>query len=68
LEPDTIINYRVTSYYSAQNDRGVAWDDPDIAIEWPELADPTTLSVKDRQQPSLANLPPYFSMEDQRCA
>lgn len=68
LEPDTIINYRVTSYYSAENDRGVAWDDPDIAIEWPELADPATLSAKDRQQPSLAELPPYFSMEDQRCA
>jgi dTDP-4-dehydrorhamnose 3,5-epimerase len=43
--------------------RGVAWDDPDIAIDWPALADADTLSAKDRVQPSLAELPAYFSME-----
>ena len=60
LEPDSIISYRVTSYYSPENDKGVAWDDPDIAIDWPDIADPETLSAKDRQQPSLAELPYYF--------
>jgi dTDP-4-dehydrorhamnose 3,5-epimerase len=63
LEPNTIISYRVTSYYSAESDKGVAWDDPDIAIEWPDVADPESLSAKDRRQPALAELPPYFSME-----
>lgn len=60
LEPDTIISYRVTSYYSPEHDKGVAWDDPDIAVEWPDVADAQTLSVKDRQQPRLADLPAYF--------
>lgn len=64
LEPDTVISYRVTSYYSPENDRGVAWDDPDIGVEWPEIGDPETLSAKDRVQPGLAGLPQYFSMED----
>ena len=64
LEPNTVISYRVTSYYSPENDKGVAWDDPDIAIEWPEIADPDTLSAKDREQPRLANLPSYFAMRD----
>lgn len=64
LEPNTIISYRVTSYYSRENDKGVAWDDPDIAIEWPEVVDPKTLSAKDRQQPALADLPSYFTMKD----
>jgi dTDP-4-dehydrorhamnose 3,5-epimerase len=64
LEPDTIISYRVTSYYSPEHDKGVAWDDPDIAVDWPSIADPETLSAKDRKQPSLAELPAYFSMED----
>jgi dTDP-4-dehydrorhamnose 3,5-epimerase len=64
LEPETVISYRVTNYYSAENDKGVAWDDPDIAVEWPEVADPDTLSAKDRRQPGLANLPIYFSMKD----
>lgn len=60
LEPKSIISYRVTSYYSPENDKGVAWDDPDIAIDWPEVADPETLSTKDREQPSLRALPQYF--------
>lgn len=64
LEQNTIINYRVTNYYSPEHDRGVAWDDPQIGIDWPDIADPETLSPKDRCQPSLANLPAYFSMKD----
>ena len=64
LEPDTVINYRVTDYYSPENDKGVAWDDTSIAITWPDIADPETLSGKDRRQPRLAELPRYFSMEN----
>lgn len=64
LEPNSVISYRVTSYYSPENDKGVAWDDPDIAVDWPSLADPETLSAKDRMQPRLAELPAYFSMKD----
>lgn len=64
LEPNTIIGYRVTAYYSPQNDKGVAWDDPDIGVEWPDVADPETLSGKDRAQPTLAELPAYFSVKD----
>lgn len=63
LEPNSVLSYRVTQYYSPQHDKGVAWDDPDIAIDWPALADADTLSAKDRVQPSLADLPTYFSME-----
>jgi dTDP-4-dehydrorhamnose 3,5-epimerase len=64
LEPNSIVSYRVTSYYSPEHDQGVAWDDPDIAVEWPDIADPTTLSDKDRRQPKLAALPVCFSMKD----
>jgi dTDP-4-dehydrorhamnose 3,5-epimerase len=68
LQPNSVISYRVTNYYSPENDKGVAWDDPDIGIEWPGLVDPSTLSAKDRVQPSLAELPAYFSMEGKQCA
>ena len=64
LEPNTVISYRVTDYYSPENDKGVAWDDPDIGIDWPDIADPETLSAKDRQQPRLADLPAFFTMGD----
>jgi dTDP-4-dehydrorhamnose 3,5-epimerase len=68
LEQNSIISYRCTEYYSPENDLGVAWDDPDIGIEWPEIAAPETLSGKDRSQPSLIDLPGYFTVESSRCA
>ncbi|WP_022684279.1 dTDP-4-dehydrorhamnose 3,5-epimerase [Sphingobium bisphenolivorans] len=61
IEPNTVICYKVTSFYSAECDKGVRWDDPAIGIEWPDAADPDTLSPKDRQQPLLADLPDYFT-------
>lgn len=64
LEPNTVICYKVTDYYSAECDKGVAWDDPAIGISWPDIADPETLSPKDREQPLLADLPAYFSWSE----
>lgn len=63
LEPNSIISYRVTDYYSPENDKGVAWNDPQIAIDWPDFADADTLSGRDRAQPALADLPPLFSVK-----
>jgi len=68
LEPNSVISYRVTDYYSPSDDMGVAWDDPDIAIEWPNVADRETLSGKDRAQPAFADLPPLFSLKGPPCA
>lgn len=64
LEPDTVIAYKVTAPYDPACDKGLAWDDPDIAIAWPAIADAGTLSGRDRRQPALADLPPYFAAED----
>lgn len=64
LEPETVICYKVTGYYSAECDKGLAWDDPAIGVAWPDIADPETLSAKDRVQPRLADLPEYFSWSE----
>tara|TARA_R110000868_G_scaffold195901_1_gene441718 strand:+ start:218 stop:781 length:564 start_codon:yes stop_codon:yes gene_type:complete len=61
LEPNTVICYKVTDYYSADCDKGVAWNDPAIGVTWPDIADPETLSSKDRRQPLLSELPTYFA-------
>jgi len=61
IEPNTVICYKVTAYYSAKCDKGLRWDDPLISIGWPNVADPETLSPKDRRQPWLADLPEYFA-------
>lgn len=60
LQPNSVICYKVTDYYSAECDKGVAWDDPSIGVAWPEAADIETLSAKDRQQPLLVDLPARF--------
>ena len=53
LEDDTVFAYKVDNYYSPENDRGIAFNDPAIAIDWPiELSD-LNLSDKDMKQPQL---------------
>lgn len=46
--------YRVSSYYDPEVEWGVAWDDPEIAVDWP-VREPI-LSERDRSAPSLADL------------
>ncbi len=53
LEDDTIFAYKVDNYYSPQNDRGVAFDDPAIGIEWTIDKALLKLSDKDTKQPLL---------------
>ena len=48
--------YKVTAPYSAEHDRGLAFDDPDIDIDWPIKEGDAILSAKDRSQPSLKSL------------
>jgi dTDP-4-dehydrorhamnose 3,5-epimerase len=40
--------YKVTDYYSPQGERTIAWNDPDIGIEWP--IDLTHAIVSDKDQ------------------
>ncbi len=56
LKPDTVVFYKVTNPYSPAHDRGIAFDDPEIGIEWPVDLGTATLSDKDRVQPPLASL------------
>ncbi len=46
--------YKTTAFYAPECERGIRWDDPELAIEWPFSA-PLTLSDKDRVAPMLAD-------------
>ena len=50
LEDESEVVYPVSQPYSPAAERGVRWNDPQFGIEWP-LAEPLTLSPKDRQWP-----------------
>jgi dTDP-4-dehydrorhamnose 3,5-epimerase len=45
------IEYKCTEEYSAAEERGIRWDDPEICIEWPDKS--PSLSDKDRKAPLL---------------
>ena len=60
LEPDTCVLYKVTNYYSREAEIGIAWDDPDLAIDWPIDRRNVVLSDKDAKLPPFKSLPKYF--------
>jgi len=48
--------YKTTDYYAPAHERVIAWDDPDLAIEWPLDGREATVSDRDRQGPRLRDL------------
>lgn len=41
--------YKTTDYYAPAHERCIAWNDPTLAIAWPELGMAPSLSAKDQQ-------------------
>jgi dTDP-4-dehydrorhamnose 3,5-epimerase len=54
LSDEADVIYRLSSYYDPELETGVAWDDPEIGIEWP--IDNPVLSERDRNAPALAEI------------
>jgi dTDP-4-dehydrorhamnose 3,5-epimerase len=63
LEPDTEVFYKVTAAYAPHCDKGIAFDDPDLAIAWPISASDAVLSDRDRRHPRLRVLPAEFTYQ-----
>jgi dTDP-4-dehydrorhamnose 3,5-epimerase len=59
-EPETEVAYKVTGLYAPDCDRGVAWNDPALGIDWGVAAEAATLSDKDQRLPRLADLGDCF--------
>ena len=58
LVPDTEVIYKVTAPYDRDAERGVIWNDPDLALPWPVAA--PVLSDKDTVLPTWANAGELF--------
>lgn len=53
LSEIAIFNYKVDNYYNPESDRGLAFNDPAIGIDWILSPDQVMLSEKDKKQPLL---------------
>jgi dTDP-4-dehydrorhamnose 3,5-epimerase len=60
LQPESEVLYKVTAYYDPVAERGIAWDDPALSIDWRWPAGELVISPKDRANPNLADAAPAF--------
>lgn len=52
LSPEVIFQYKCDDYYHPESEGALAWDDPDLAIDWQLPADQVLLSEKDKHHPA----------------
>lgn len=60
LEDDTVFAYKVDNYYSPECDRGIAFDDEALNIDWLLNKNELNLSTKDKVQPKLSETNDLF--------
>jgi dTDP-4-dehydrorhamnose 3,5-epimerase len=61
LSAEADVMYRCTEEYAPEVDRGIVWNDPELAIAWP-IDDPL-LSPKDQAQPLLKDADNNFEFQ-----
>ena len=68
LEDHTEVLYKTTDFYYPQGDAGIAWNDPDLSIDWPleELGmEMPLLTEKDAKHPRLAETTTPFEFREE---
>ena len=56
LSEEVVFQYKCDEFYHPEAEGAVAWDDPDLAIDWRIPAEDVILSEKDRRHPALSSL------------
>ena len=56
LSEEAVFQYKCDNFYCPSSEGAVAWDDPDLGIDWRIPADKVLLSPKDSAHPRLADL------------
>ena len=66
LTPNVNFMYKVEGYYAPEADGGIAFDDPDLAIDWPMPINHMILSEKDKHHPRLKDADLNFVYEEEK--
>lgn len=53
LSPEAVFQYKCDEFYCPEAEGAIAWDDPDLAIDWRIPAEDVVLSEKDKKHPRL---------------
>jgi dTDP-4-dehydrorhamnose 3,5-epimerase len=53
LSDDAVFQYKCDSFYAPESEGAVAWDDPDLGIDWKIPSDKLILSARDKSNPRL---------------
>ena len=57
---NTEVIYKVSTYYSPKEERGIRWNDPKLGIDWGIEEKDAVLSARDREHPMLAEAKDLF--------
>ena len=60
LSDEAVFQYKCDDFYHPEAEGAIAWDDPDIAIQWPVEAENVILSEKDKHHPNLKDFESPF--------
>lgn len=62
LSDEVLFQYKCDNFYAPQADGGIAWNDPDLGIDWRIPVDKVILSEKDIKHPCLKDYDSEFDI------
>lgn len=60
LSDEAVFQYKCDNFYAPQSEGAIAWNDPDLGIDWQLPAEEVILSPKDRAHPRLKDAEELF--------
>ena len=64
LTDEVVFQYKCDNFYAPQSEGAIAWNDPDLNIDWMVPADKVLLSAKDMNNPCLKDAEWLFDYND----
>ncbi len=64
LSPEVVFQYKCDNFYSPQSEGALAWDDPELGIDWKIPAEKIILSEKDKHHPWLKDAEWLFDYKE----